>query len=166
MKRIAVYGGSFDPITKGHEWLIEEALSLFDELHVVVAKNSAKSAMFDIPTRIAQVKEVCGHHGDSVFVHALGNVFLVDYASSIGASHLIRGIRSVSDLEAERLIRQVNANINPGIKTLFLHPPKEFEEVSSSMVRSLIGIDQWVGVATKYVSPCVLKALHAFSVGR
>lgn len=157
-KRVAMYGGSFDPITKGHEWVIEEALSLFDKLYVVVCPNSSKTPMFDLAERQELVEKVCRGYGKNVVVESMTGLYLVEYAFRRGATHLIRGIRNASDLEAEKLMRQVNANIRLDVKTLFLHTPKEFEEVSSSMVKSLLGLEGWVDVVEEYVSHEVVDA--------
>lgn len=159
MRRVAVYGGSFDPVTRGHEWVIEEALTLFDTLHVVVCPNSTKKPMFDHRTRMDFIEEVCKKYGKRVQVHYLTGLYLATFASRLKASHLVRGIRNASDLEVEKLLRQVNAKICPGVRTLFLHTPKEFEEVSSSMVKSLMGFLGWVDVVREYVSPIVVDAL-------
>jgi pantetheine-phosphate adenylyltransferase len=160
-QRTAVYGGSFDPVTKGHEWVIEETLELFDKLHIVVGVNATKKPMFDLNTRQELIESVCGLYGKRVVVQGLPpNMFLVNFAKMVGATHLIRGIRNATDLEAERLMRQVNHRICPSVRTLFLHTPKEFEEVSSSMVKSLMGIDGWDDLAYEYVAPCVVGCLR------
>lgn len=159
MKRVAVYGGSFDPITKGHEWVISEALTLFDKLYVTVCPNPNKKAMFTLHERSELIQKVCSCYGKKVEVVIRRGVYLVNFAEESKATHLVRGIRNASDLEVERLMRQVNTRINPKVRTLFLHTPKEFEEVSSSMVKSLMGILGWEEVIREYVSPDVADAL-------
>jgi len=151
----SIYAGSFDPITKGHEWIIDHAPR---PLVVAVASDPRKKYRFDLYTRICLVRESVPHEIDVVDI---GNEYLVNYAVRIGASYIVRGIRSAADYEAERAYAAVNRMIAPGAPAhLFLMPPPELESVSSSIVKALVGPPGWEMVVARYVSPHVLEALR------
>lgn len=172
MSKICIYPGSFDPITKGHEWIIEEAAKLFDVVVVAVARNASKKSRFSAETRFRLVNE-------SPVVKALGafghvevvqthDMFTVDVARQLKATHIVRGIRSGVDFDYERTIDLVNRDIartlGIDISTVYLTPPKELAEVSSSMVMSLVGIRGWEKVVDLYVSPHVAVEIKKWGV--
>ncbi len=157
----AVYGGSFDPITRGHEWLVDEALALFDRVHVVVCDNPHKKHLFPLDYRFHMTRNELARYGRGVVVHRLGDRYLVQLAEELGATHLLRGVRTSSDLEAEQIMRRVNDQLSGGsVKTLLMHPPRELEDVSSGLVRSLVGPRGWQEAVRRYVSPQVAVNLE------
>ena len=169
MRTIGVVAGSFDPITHGHEWLIEEAARLVDKLYVVIGINTAKKYSFSDEQRRALVEAVLRDldlSGTPTEVHFLKNDLLIQFAAKVEATHLIRGIRNNEDFSYETQMALVNRKIAPGIKTVYMAPPPELSEVSSSTVRGLVGFTDWEHIVKGYVHPTVLCALaenHACS---
>ena len=136
--RVAVFAGSFDPITVGHLDLVKRAAMMFDSLFVVVAQNASKKNMFDAETRKAMVEEaVSGIPNVSVAVH---DGLTVDFMKSVNARYLVRGIRNASDLDAEQAVAWNNKVIYGvgDIETVFLMSAQEHLAVSSSLVRELL----------------------------
>jgi pantetheine-phosphate adenylyltransferase len=154
----AVYAGSFDPITLGHLWMIEEGLKLTEELVVAIGVNPDKSAMFSVESRM-EMLEACLPKDDRLTLDSFDNMYLVNYARSIGADCIIRGIRSEVDYEYERVMRHINSDIEKRITTVFLMPPRDIAEVSSSIVKGLIGPDGWQEMVKHYVPKPVYKYL-------
>lgn len=154
----AVYAGSFDPITNGHLWIIQEACRLFDKLTVAIGDNPDKSYTFSQETRLQLIQESIPK-ASAVEVSHFDNRYLVDYASEIGAQYVVRGIRSPGDYEYERVMRQINEDLRPEITTVFLMPPRHIAEVSSSMVRGLVGPDGWQEHVRQYVPEPVFQAM-------
>jgi len=140
--RTAVYAGSFDPPTVGHECMIATAARLFDTLVVAVGVNSAKKPMFTVDERLAFMTAIVGQH-PNVFVDSFTDQYLVNYADKIGAQTIIRGLRNVNDYVQEQAMMQENRLIKPSIQTVFLIADPEFASVSSSVVKSLIGPHGW-----------------------
>ncbi len=163
MHTIGVVAGSFDPITRGHEWLIGEAARLVDHLHVVIGVNPAKKYTFSDAERRAMV-ETCVADLDVVGtptdIHFLSNDLLIQFAVKAGATHLIRGIRDTSDFNYETQMALVNRKIAPAVRTVYMVPPPELSEVSSSTVRGLVGFNGWQDIVKGYVHPCVLAAFE------
>ena len=136
--RVAVFAGSFDPITVGHLDLVKRAAMMFDSLFVVVAQNASKKNMFDAETRKTMVEEaVSGIPNVSVAVH---DGLTVDFMKSVNARYLVRGIRNASDLDAEQAVAWNNKVIYGvgDIETVFLMSAQEHLAVSSSLVRELL----------------------------
>ena len=154
----AVYAGSFDPITNGHLWIIEQACGLFDKLTVAIGDNPDKSYTFSHENRLRLIQESIPN-ASAVEVSYFDNRYLVDYASEIGAQYVVRGIRSPGDYEYERVMRQINEDLRPEITTVFLMPPRHIAEVSSSMVRGLVGPDGWQEHVRQYVPAPVFEAM-------
>jgi pantetheine-phosphate adenylyltransferase len=163
-KRIAVYAGTFDPVTLGHLWMIQRGAGLFDKLVVAVGTNPDKKCYFSLKDRIAMIQEAIVGYGN-VTVDKYTNKFLIKFVESIDARFILRGIRSTSDYEYEKSLSYVNRDINSEIVTVFLLPPREIIEISSSIVRGLIGPDGWEKVVGKYVPPCVLERLLSGKTG-
>lgn len=158
MKRRALYAGSFDPPTAGHIWMIREGVRLFDELVVAIGTNPEKQPLFSVPERLAMLRAATRGIKRVRFVN-FDREFLIARARRIGAQFLLRGLRNKDDYEFERAMRHVNADIHPGITTVFLMPPREIAEVSSSMVKSLVGPRGWEKIVARYVPPVVLAKL-------
>ncbi|MCE2822002.1 MAG: hypothetical protein RL013_2210 [Bacteroidota bacterium] len=134
--KIAVFPGSFDPITVGHVNLVERALPLFDKIVVAVGINSSKKYLFSLEQRIEWLKLVFrGHEKVEVdhFQHLTAH-----YCQKIGARYLLRGLRNASDFDYEKTISQVNHIVGEGIETVFLISQPEYSHISSTIVREVI----------------------------
>jgi pantetheine-phosphate adenylyltransferase len=158
-RKLAVYAGSFDPPTNGHLWMIERGAALFDILIVAVGVNPNKTSMFSINARI-DILRMATKKFANVGIVQLTNKFLVMYAKAIDAAFILRGIRTESDYEYERVMRNVNSDLNPDITSVYLMPPRGIAELSSSMVKGLIGPDGWETIVGKYVPGPVLEKLR------
>jgi pantetheine-phosphate adenylyltransferase len=156
--RTAVYAGSFDPPTNGHLWMIERGLEMFDRLIVAIGSNPAKSYSFDVDHRLQMLRAATAGM-DRLEIAHFNNRYLVDYAKKAGAAYILRGIRSPNDYEYERVMRHINADMAPQITTVFLMPPRDIAELSSSMIKSLTGPEGWVETVRRYVPPAVFDAL-------
>jgi pantetheine-phosphate adenylyltransferase len=150
MIRKAVYAGSFDPITNGHLWLVERGAELFDELVVAIGTNPEKHYTFTLEDRLDLLRQSLGHI-PNVAIDAFENRYLVRYAKSVGARFILRGIRSASDYDFEVGMRHINSDMEPDITTVILMPPRQITEVSSSLVKGLIGPEGWREVVRTYV---------------
>jgi pantetheine-phosphate adenylyltransferase len=155
-KRLAVYAGSFDPLTVGHLWMIEQGVSLFDRLIVAVGVNPEKRYTFSLEERLSMLRESLKQYRN-LSVTSFSNLYLIDYAQSIHATHMLRGIRSESDYEYERTMRNINGDLDPAISSVFLMPPRNIAEVSSSMVKGLVGPKGWQKVVRTYVPEPVYR---------
>lgn len=151
MKRIGIYAGSFDPPTNGHLWMIEKGAQLFDELVVLLAVNPDKKDFLTEKQRLDALRGMLINGPANVRVEAMNSGFLVDYATRIGVTHLLRGIRNTSDFEYEKAMASMNSRMEPLIQTVFLTPPAELEAVSSSFVRGFVGVPGW----QRWVKACV-----------
>lgn len=135
MKRIAIYPGTFDPVTKGHEALVLRALPLFDEIIVCIGHNSKKESYFSIEQRKAWLKQVFGHIPQVRIDQFSG--LTVDYCVQQNARFILRGLRSSSDFEFERNIAQANNSLHPEIETVFFVSAPGLSAVNSSIVRDI-----------------------------
>jgi pantetheine-phosphate adenylyltransferase len=157
----AVYAGSFDPVTNGHVWMIEQGAALFGSLIVAVGENPEKKTTFTGAERVALLAESVREAGiQGVEIAAFDRRYLVQYARSVGADYMLRGIRSGADYEYERVMRHINEDLCPEIVTVFLMPPRHIAEVSSSLVRGMVGPAGWEETVGKFVPPCVLEAFR------
>ncbi|MEO1890434.1 MAG: pantetheine-phosphate adenylyltransferase [Candidatus Thioglobus sp.] len=136
MKKIAIYPGSFDPITNGHIDLIRRASTLFDKVIVGITQNSKKAAFLNIDDRI-QTTNVALKNIDNIEVLSF-NTLLVDFASAQNAQVILRGLRAVSDFEYEFQLSGMNKHLNPNIETLFMTPAEQYANISSSLVREIL----------------------------
>jgi pantetheine-phosphate adenylyltransferase len=157
-RRLGVYAGSFDPLTIGHLWMIREGRQLFDRLTVAVGINPDKKQTFTVEERLSMLRESCRSFRN-VSIGSFSNLYLIDYAEAVGATHILRGIRSAGDYEFERTMRNINGDFDDGICTVFLMPPRDIAEVSSSMVKGLIGPAGWQKIVHKYVPGPVYRRL-------
>jgi pantetheine-phosphate adenylyltransferase len=157
-QRLGVYAGSFDPPTIGHLWMIEQGVRLFDRLIVAVGINPEKKHTFSLEARLEMLRDSTKKFRN-VSIASFSNRYLINYAQSVGATHILRGIRSESDYEFERTMRNINGDLDDRICTVFLMPPRGIAEVSSSMVRGLIGPAGWQKIVRKYVSGAVYQKL-------
>lgn len=135
MEKICVYPGSFDPITIGHMDVIRRACQLFDRVIVAVLHNPAKRGCFTIDERLELIRKACADL-PQVTVDSWDGM-LVDYMRKTGASCSVRGLRAVSDFEAEQTMAQINAQLLPGMETVFLMTKPEHSCISSSVVREV-----------------------------
>jgi pantetheine-phosphate adenylyltransferase len=152
MKRVAVYPGSFDPITRGHEDLIHRSLEFVDQLIVAVAVNVAKQPLFSLEERVALIKQTVS---DKVDVQSFDGL-LAEFAKRVHASVIVRGLRAVSDFEYEFQMALMNRNLAPGIETVFLVPAFDLTYLSSSLVRE---VARFGGDVSQLVHPKVQQAL-------
>ena len=155
MKKIAVYPGSFDPITYGHLDIIKRGLTIFDEIIVAVAKNSQKNALFTTDERVELIQDVLKDEG-RVTVDTFSGL-LIDYVASRGAHVIIRGLRAISDFEYEFQIAQMNSSIGREIETLFMMTSLQYGYLSSSIVKEVCSLN---GNIDKFVPSEVKTALR------
>ncbi len=151
--RIAVYPGSFDPITNGHLEILQRALNIFDKVIMLVAINPDKKSRFSAEERVAMIKEAI--NDERVIVDSYDGL-TVEYAKKHGASHLIRGLRAVTDFEYEFSLASANDFIDSSIDSVFLMSKAEKSFINSSMIMELYqrGVD-----ISALVPPSVLKRL-------
>ena len=156
MTRIAIYPGSFDPPTRGHEDLVRRSLALCDRLIVAVATNSAKEPLFPVDKRLAMLRESIGEDSRIEFESFEG--LLVDYARARGATMVVRGLRAVSDFDFEFQMALMNRQLNHELETVFLVPAVDLTFLSSSLVRE---VARYGGDVSPFVHPAVARALAA-----
>ncbi len=158
-RRKAVYAGSFDPVTNGHLYMIREGARLFDEFVVAVGTNPGKRYTFEPFERLEMLARATKGI-ENVEIVEMPRVYLVDFARSVGASYILRGVRNESDYLHERTMRNVNADISSEITTVFLMPPREIAEVSSSFVKGLVGPEGWERLVEGYLPPEVCEVFR------
>lgn len=158
--RIAVYPGSFDPVTNGHLDIIRRAAHLFDQLYVGVGVSPHKSCMFPTATRVNLIEQACYVLNDSwpdrVHVDKFEGL-VADYAEKVGAMAIVRGLRTITDFEFEFQFAHVTRQLKPGIEIVLLPTVEENSYVSSSIVRE---IARHGGDLSKFVPPCVAQAVE------
>lgn len=138
MKKIAIYPGSFDPITNGHVDLIKRASKLFDTVIIGIAQNSKKDAFLDIEDRLQSVQ---GALKDISNIEVMEfDTLLVDFAKAQNAQIILRGLRAVSDFEYEFQLSGMNKHLNSNIETLFMTPAEQYANISSSLVREILSL--------------------------
>jgi pantetheine-phosphate adenylyltransferase len=155
MPRVAIYAGSFDPITRGHEDVIRRSREFVDRLVIAVAANSAKQPLFTLAERVALMNAVVGED-PHIEVYQLDGL-LVDFAREQGASLIIRGLRAVSDFEYEFQMALMNRHLSPKLETVFMVPSMETTYISSSIVRE---VARYGGDISGLVHPAVAAALR------
>jgi len=152
---VAIYPGSFDPVTNGHLDLIGRGEQMFDHLIVAVLKNVEKEPLFSVPERVDMLKEVT-QKWDSVEIDVFEGL-LVDYARKRGAGVILRGIRAISDYEYELQMALMNRKLEPRLETVFMLPGESYSYLSAKLVRE---IAQLGGPLTGLVPPIVEQRLR------
>ena len=154
--RIAIYPGTFDPITRGHEDLVRRAASLFDRLILAIAESPSKQPRFSLLDRVAMAREILA---DITNVEIVGfNNLLMDFVHERGAKVIVRGLRAISDFEYEFQMAGMNRSVYPEVETVFLTPGEQYMFISATMVREIARLG---GDISKFVQPCVEKRLRA-----
>ena len=157
--RIGLYPGTFDPITIGHIDIIQRACLLVDRLVIGVAINRDKGPLFDLEERVEMIKIQCASHDHAaeIVVHPFENL-LIDCASDVGASLIIRGLRAVADFEYEYQMVGMNRALNPNIETVFLMAEARHQAIASKLVKEIARLG---GDVSKFVTADVNVALKA-----
>jgi pantetheine-phosphate adenylyltransferase len=151
--RNAVYPGTFDPITRGHEDLVRRASTLFDEVIVGVADSQAKRTFFTLQERVMLARDVLGGY-KNVRVEGFSGL-LMEFMRKHGSRLIVRGLRAVSDFEFEFQMAGMNRNLYPEVETIFLTPAEQYQFISATMVREIATLG---GDVSKFVTPQVLQA--------
>jgi len=136
MQKIAVFPGSFDPITKGHESIVNRAIPLFDKIIIAVGENTEKKQYFTIEQRMKWIKKVFNGYPEIIVEKYSG--LTVDFCRNVNAKYILRGLRTSADFEFERSIGQMNKLMLPEIETVFLLTTPEFTALNSSIVRDIL----------------------------
>lgn len=155
MPVIAIYPGTFDPITNGHTDLVERAIRMFDGLIIAVAANPGKKPLFPLSERVALATEVVAHLGTAVEIHGFDGL-LVKFARERGAQVIVRGLRAVSDFEFEFQLASMNRRLCAEVETTFLTPAEQHTYISSSLVKEVAKLG---GDISPFVHPRVAQAL-------
>jgi pantetheine-phosphate adenylyltransferase len=151
---LAVFPGSFDPITNGHLDIVHRGLAVFDRVRLAILMNPEKQPLFSVEERVALIREA--HRGNPRVEVDTFSGLLVDYAASVGASVIIRGIRAISDFEYEFQMALMNRRLNPRIETVFMMPAESYSYVSSRLVKEVF---QLGGRVSDLVPPIVERSL-------
>ena len=152
--KIAIYPGTFDPITNGHADLIQRAAKLFDKVVVSVAESPKKKPMLTLETRVALVREVTEHLDNIIIVGF--DCLLAELLEQQNANIIVRGLRAVSDFEYEFQLAAMNRHLTPDVESIFLTPAEHLSFVSSTLIREISSLG---GDVSKFVHPSVAKAL-------
>lgn len=155
MEKIAVFPGSFDPITIGHESIVDRALTMFDRIYVAIGNNTVKSSFFSIDDRVEMVKTV--FKGNSKIEVATYKGLTVDFCRQVEASIILRGVRNTSDFDYEMTIAQANKKIDSSIETIFLLTDPEYQPISSTVVRELL---KYGGDVSSFISKKIDVTLY------
>ena len=155
--KVAIYPGSFDPITFGHMDIIDRASALFDKVIVAVAKSEAKNTLFSLEDRVKLAKTIY-EDNPKVEIIDFPRQLTVDVAKDQGACAIIRGLRAVSDFEYEFQLATMNRSLAPDIESIFLTPKESLIYVSSSLMKEICDLK---GDISKFVHPSVEQALKA-----
>lgn len=150
MKNIAIFPGSFDPITKGHESVVLRVLDIFDEIIIAIGENSQKKTMFSIEQRKKWLEETFAKY-PKIKVDSF-NGLTVDYCREMNAKYIIRGLRNSVDYQYERNIALINNDLNPDIETIFLLTKPEHSSCNSSFVREILTFG---GDVTKFIPEAI-----------
>jgi pantetheine-phosphate adenylyltransferase len=153
----AVYPGTFDPLTRGHEDLVRRAAHLFDHVVVAIAESRAKQPFFTMQERVEMAREVLSVHPNVEVMGFTG--LLMDFVRSQRARIILRGLRAVSDFEYEFQMAGMNRNLYPDVETVFLTPAEQYMFISATIVREIASFG---GDVTLFVSPAVGERLRRF----
>lgn len=165
MPRIAVYAGSFDPVTLGHLWVMQQGARLFDRMIVAIGTNPGKVGkyMFSEEERLAMVQETIISHVpgfDDNTAALMGKKFLFQFAKDQGAQYILRGVRNAADFEFEKAMATFNELSGANLSTVFLVPPTDKALISSSFVKDLIGYDGWRPMVSSRVPSPVMERIE------
>ena len=155
MSLIAVYPGTFDPITNGHTDLVNRGVKIFDKVIIAVAQNPSKNTLFTVKERIEFIQEIFDANSQ-VEIYSLDKL-LVDFANDHNATVILRGLRAVSDFEYEVQLASMNRSMEPNIESVFMSPAEEYGFLSSSIIKE---IAKHGGDLSKFVDKAVLAALQ------
>ena len=155
--KVAIYPGSFDPITLGHMDIIDRACSLFDKIIIAIAKSETKDPLFSLEDRLKLAKTIYKNNSQ-VEVIGFPRQLTVDVAKEYNACAIIRGLRAVSDFEYEFQLATMNRSLAPDIESIFLTPKESLIYVSSSLIKEICDLK---GDISKFVDPVVEQALKA-----
>ena len=136
MERIAIFPGSFDPFTIGHESIVRRAISMFDKIYIMIGFNANKKSFFPIEKRMKWINQV--FEDEPTVEVRLHEGLTVDFCKEVGAKYILRGIRTSSDFEYERAIAQVNKKMHPEIESVFLLTLPEHTPVNASIIRDIV----------------------------
>ena len=150
MERIAIFPGSFDPFTLGHEALVRRGLQLFDKIIICIGYNSNKSSFFPLDQRIKWIEKIFANEPQITVDYYTG--LTVDYCKKVGAQYILRGLRTAADFEYERAIAQINRKMETQIESVFLLTQPEHTPITSTIVRDILRHD---GDASEFLSPCM-----------
>lgn len=138
MRKVAIYPGSFDPFTKGHQNIIERGVRVFGQVIVAVAHNTTKKTIFTLQERVDLLNEIFRDREEVMVDYFEG--LLVDYAKKIGTNVVLRGMRTVSDFEYELQMALANKTLSPSLETVFMVTDSEFSHISSSVIREVVSL--------------------------
>jgi len=155
LQRIAVYPGTFDPITNGHTDLVSRAARVFPKVIIAIAESPHKKPLFGLEERIQLSRNQMAHL-ENVEVVGFSNL-LVEFVQQIGASVIVRGLRAVSDFEYEFQLASMNRHLAPAVETLFLTPDEDYSFISSSLVKEIARLD---GDVSEFVCQEVQQAMR------
>ena len=155
MSLIAVYPGTFDPITNGHTDLVNRGVKIFDKVIIAVAQNPSKNTLFNVKERIEFIQEIFDANSQ-VEIYSLDKL-LVDFANDHNATVILRGLRAVSDFEYEVQLASMNRSMEPNIESVFMSPAEEYGFLSSSIIKE---IAKHGGDLSKFIDKAVLAALQ------
>ena len=159
MKKVAIYPGTFDPITNGHIDLVERAARMFDHIILAVAESPKKRPLFDMDTRVDLAKDVLSHL-HNVEVVGFSNL-LADFVKEKRANIILRGLRAVSDFEYEFQLANMNRVLAPNVESLFLTPAEKYSFVSSTIVREVSALGGDISTLVNPKVAAALKKAHA-----
>lgn len=156
MRRRAVYPGTFDPITRGHEDLVRRAAQLFDHVVVAIAASRVKNPFFTLEERVAMAQEVLAPY-QNVEVRGFSGL-LMGFLRTVDSRIILRGLRAVSDFEYEFQMAGMNRKLYPDVETLFLTPAEQYQFISATMVREIAVLG---GDCSSFVNPLLVERLKA-----
>ena len=158
---LAIYPGSFDPLTNGHVDIIQRGSGLFDRIVIAILLNVEKSPLFTVDERVEIARDVFREY-PNVEVDTFDGL-LVEYARRKGARVIVRGLRAISDFEYEMQMALMNRHLNPGVETVFMMPAEAYTYVSSRLVKEVVALG---GSVTSLVPSVVEQRLHEKKHGR
>jgi len=155
---VAIYPGSFDPITRGHLSVLSRSATVFDQVYLLIVHNSSKTASMDLETRVAMAEGAIAEAGLAAkcSVQSLNSGLLINKAQELGANAIVKGFRNSADIDYELPMAKVNHDL-AGIETVFIASEGNFGHVSSSLVKEVFALG---GDISKYVTPSVLKKMQ------